>query len=110
MMNTPLTLTHILKRANFLFPKNEIVSRRPTGIFRYTYRDFYKRTQKLAGVLKTLGIQKGDKVGTLAWNDHRHLEAYFAIPAIGAVLHTINFRLSAEHLAYIINHAEDKVN
>lgn len=109
MMNTPLNLTHILNRANFLFPKNEIVSRRPTGIFRYTYGDFYKRTKKLAGALHSLGVKKGDKVATLAWNDHRHLEAYFAIPTMGAVLHTVNFRLSPEHLIYIINHAEDKV-
>lgn len=109
MMNTPLNLTHILKRANFLFPKNEIVSRRPNGIFRYTYGEFYQRTKKLSGALSKLGIQKGDKVGTLAWNDHRHLEAYFAIPAMGAVLHTINFRLSPEHLTYIINHADDQV-
>lgn len=56
-----------------------------------------------------LGVKAGDKVGTLAWNDHRHLEAYFAIPSIGAVLHTINIRLSEEHLTYIINNAEDKV-
>ena len=56
-----------------------------------------------------LGVKEGDKVGTLAWNDHRHLEAYFAIPSIGAVLHTINIRLSEEHLTYIINNAEDKV-
>lgn len=109
MMNTPLNLTHILNRAKFLFPKNEIVSRRPNGIFRYNYGEFYTRTKKLAGALHSLGVEKGDKVATLAWNDHRHLEAYFAIPAMGAVLHTVNFRLSPEHLIYIINHAKDKV-
>jgi len=109
MMNTPLNLTHILKRAKLLFPKNEIVSRRPSGIFRYTYGDFYKRTQKLAGALDKLGVKRGERVATLAWNDHRHLEAYFAIPTMGAILHTINFRLSPEHLIYIINHGEDKV-
>ena len=59
-------------------------------------------------MLEKLGIQKGDRVGTLGWNDHRHLEAYFAIPCMGAILHTINVRLSQDHLAYIINHSEDK--
>ncbi len=109
MMNTPLLLTHMLKRAKFLFPKNEIVSRRTDGIFRYTYAEFYERTKKLASALTGLGAKKGDKIATLAWNDHRHLEAYFGIPSMGAVLHTVNFRLSAEHLTYIINHAEDKI-
>lgn len=109
MMDTPLTLTQVIKRANYLYPKNEIVSRRLNGIFRYTYDQFYDRTKHLSGALQTLGVVKGDRVGTLAWNDHRHLEAYFGIPTMGAVLHTINFRLSPEHLIYIINHAEDKV-
>ncbi|OEF99943.1 fatty-acid--CoA ligase [Vulcanibacillus modesticaldus] len=109
MMDTPLTLLSILKRAKFLFPKNEIVSRGVNGIFRYTYGDFYKRTHKLAGALNLLGVKPGDRVATLAWNDHRHLEAYFAVPSMGAILHTINFRLSPEHLIYIINHAEDKI-
>lgn len=109
MKGFQLTLSYIFERANQFFSKNEIVSRRPTGIFRYTYRDFNQRSKKLAGVLQSLGVERGDRVGTLAWNDHRHLEAYFAIPIMGAVLHTINFRLSPEHLTYIINHAEDKV-
>ena len=59
--------------------------------------------------LRELGIRQSDRVATLAWNSHRHLELYFAAPSIGAVLHTINFRLSREHLLYIINHAQDRV-
>lgn len=109
MMDTPLTLTQMLERAERYFPKKEIISRTSSGIFRYTYKDMGNRTRALASALKKLGVKKGDRVGTFAWNHHRHLEAYFAIPSIGAVLHTINIRLPGEHLAYVINHAEDKI-
>lgn len=109
MMKTQLTLEKLLERAENLFPKKEIVSRTATKIHRFTYAEYGKRTRRLASALAHLGIKRGDRVGTLAWNDHRHLEAYFAIPSMGAVLHTINIRLSAEHLIYIINNAEDKV-
>ena len=109
MMAYDLTLRAILKRAVTLYSKKEIISRDFSGTFRYTYGDFYKRTLRLANVLKDLGINKGDRVGTLAWNNHRHLELYFAVPISGAVLHTLNLRLGTEQLAYIINHAEDKI-
>lgn len=103
-----LTLRTILERAAKLFADKEIISRDYSGTFRYTYRDFYKRTKKLANVLQSFGIQKGERVATLAWNHHRHLELYFAIPCSGAVLHTLNLRLAPEQLVYIINHAEDQ--
>ncbi|MGV3487457.1 MAG: long-chain fatty acid--CoA ligase [Tuberibacillus sp.] len=109
MMETALTLNKMLERAEKYFPKKQIVSRTASGIFRYGYREMGERTRRLSSVLARLGVKKGDRVGTLAWNDHRHLEAYFAIPSMGAVLHTINIRLSPEHIVYIINHAEDKV-
>ena len=109
MMNTQLNISMLLERAEKYFPKKEIVSRTHSGIHRYTYDEFGKRTRQLADALVKFGVKPGDKVGTLAWNDHRHLEAYFAIPSIGAVLHTINIRLSEEHLIYIINNAEDKI-
>lgn len=108
MMAFNLTLRMILERADKVFPKKEIITRDSSGIFRYTYADFYKRTKKLANILQNLGIKKGDRVATLAWNHHRHLELYFAIPCTGAVLHTLNLRLSPEQLVYIINHAEDQ--
>jgi fatty-acyl-CoA synthase len=76
---------------------------------RHTYKEIGERTRRLANALKTIGVGTGDRVGTFAWNHHRHLEAYFAIPGMGAVLHTINIRLSPNHISYIINHAEDKV-
>lgn len=97
MMNTQLTLEKLLERAEKLFPKKEIVSRTASNIHRFTYAEYAKRTRKLASALAHLGVKRGDRIGTLAWNDHRHLEAYFAIPSMGAVLHTINIRLSEEH-------------
>lgn len=109
MMDYPLTLHHILERAARLYPKKEIASRMPGGMHRYTFADFHARVHRLAHVLKRLGVQPGDRVGTLCWNSHRHLELYFAVPCFGAVLHTLNLRLAADQLAYIINHAEDKV-
>ncbi|PTX63171.1 AMP-binding enzyme [Melghirimyces profundicolus] len=109
IMNVPLLVAPMLERAERLFPKKEVVSRTESGLFRYTYADMGERARRLAGALEKLGVKKGDRVGTLAWNHHRHLEAYFAIPSMGAVLHTINIRLSPEHLAYVINHAGDKI-
>ncbi len=108
-MRYPLTLLTMLERARRYFPDKEVVSRTAAGIFRYTYKDYYERTRRLAAALDGLGVRRGTRVGTLAWNHHRHLEAYFAVPCMGATLHTINLRLPAEHLAYVINHAGDEV-
>ncbi|MFC0186753.1 long-chain fatty acid--CoA ligase [Fictibacillus aquaticus] len=109
MMNGSLTVGSMLERAERFFPKKEVVSRTLSGIHRLTYKEIGSRTRRLASALEKLGVGRGDRVGTFAWNHHRHLEVYFAAPGMGAVLHTINIRLSAEHIAYIINHAEDKV-
>ncbi|WP_409304540.1 long-chain fatty acid--CoA ligase [Peribacillus sp. SCS-155] len=109
MMNTPLLMTQMIERAEKYFSRKQVVSRTESGIHRLTYAQIAERTRRLASSLEKLGVEKGDRVGTLAWNHHRHLEAYFAIPCSGAVLHTINFRLSPQHISYIINHAEDKL-
>lgn len=109
MMNTPLLLTSFMQYAARYFPTKEIVSVYATGTFRYTYADWYKRTCQLAGALHSLGIKKGDRVASFSLNNHRHMELYFGIPCMGAVLHTLNIRLSAENLVYIINHAADRV-
>jgi fatty-acyl-CoA synthase len=109
MMNVPLLVSSMLERAERYFPKKTVVSRTSTGIVTHTYKEIGERTRKLSSALDKIGVSKGDRIGTLAWNHHRHLEAYFAIPGIGAVLHTINIRLSPAHIVYIINHAEDKV-
>ena len=105
-----LTLPAILRRAEELYGNKEIVSRNPDKSFhRYTYANFVRRTKKLAVALGKLGLEKSDRVVTLAWNTHQHLEAYFGVPSANLVLHTLNPRLSHNDLAYIINHAEDKV-
>lgn len=99
----------MIERAEKYFRKKEVISRTASRIHRLTYKEVGERTRRLADSLKKLGVEKGDRIGTLAWNHHRHLEAYFAIPCIGSVLHTINIRLSPQHISFIINHAEDKV-
>ena len=110
MMEYQLTLPTILRRAETLFAQKEIVSRLPDKtIHRYTYHDFAKRAKKLAVALQQSGISEGDRVATLSWNHHQHLEAYFAVPCIGSVVHPLNLRLSADDLSYIVNHAEDKI-
>jgi len=110
MMDFPLTLTHLFERVSRYYAGTEIVSRRPDkSIHRYTYGDFHQRVQKLANALLRLGMRPGDRVATLGWNSYRHLEAYFAIPLAGGVLHTLNPRLSPQDLTYIVNHADDQM-
>ncbi len=109
MMQFQLTITPILERAGSLFPDVEIVSRMPDGsIHRQKYRDFYRRARALAAALQAAGLRSGDRVATLMWNHYVHLEAYFGIPAVGGVLHTLNLRLHPDELVYIVNHAQDR--
>src|SRR4051795_188064 len=109
MMSQPLLISSIIQHADRYFGNNEIVSRRVEGdIHRYTYRDCHKRARQMANALTNLGVKMGDRVATLAWNGYRHLELYYAISGSGAVMHTINPRLHAEQIAYIVNHAEDQ--
>ena len=108
-MNYPLLIPRILERARLMYPQKEIVTRVGEGAHRYTYRELAGRVNRLANALSALGVGAGDRVGTFAWNTYRHLEAYFAAPTMGAVLHTINIRLNPDDLTYIINHAGDKV-
>jgi len=110
MMDYPLTLTHFFERSEKLWAKKTIATRIPGHPpFRYTYADFAERTKRLAGLLDSFGLGRGDRVATFAWNSHRHLEIYFGAPMTGRVLHTLNIRLSAQDLVYIINHAADSV-
>jgi fatty-acyl-CoA synthase len=109
MQDYPLTLPHIFHRAEKLFPNKEIVTATATGRERTTYGRWAERTRRLAGALDVLGISPDGRVGTFAWNTSRHLELYFAAPCSGRVLHTLNIRLFAEQLSYIVNHAEDEV-
>ena len=105
----PLTLQHILDRMRRVYGDSEIVTLTDDGPQRASYSEVAARVDKLAHALRGLGIGDGDRVGTFAWNSQRHLEVYFAAPCMGAVLHTLNIRLFAEQLTYIVNHAEDKV-
>jgi fatty-acyl-CoA synthase len=109
MMDYPLTLQPIMERAYRLYPGKEIATKIGPEMHRYTYADFFPRTGQLANALARLGIRRGDRIGTLAWNTYRHLELYFGVPCMGAVVHTLNLRLPPNQLAYIINHAEDQV-
>ncbi|MGR3454391.1 long-chain-fatty-acid--CoA ligase [Pseudooceanicola sp.] len=110
MMQRPLRISDILEFGAEQYPQGEIVSVRTEGdVHRYTYPQAAARTRQLAHALKAQGVELGDRVATLAWNGYRHFELYYAISGIGAVCHTINPRLSAEQLIYIVNHAEDKL-
>src|SRR4029077_1326180 len=108
MMDFPLTLSAIFRRAEQVFRRQEIVWRNADrSISRYTYADFTGRARRPARVLADLGIRPGDRVATLGWNHGPHLEAYFGIPLMGGVLHTLNLRLHPDELGYIVNHAQD---
>ncbi len=110
MMDYPLTIDRILEHAHRMFPHSRVSTKLPDGtMHRYTYTDLYHRVKRLAKVLGKLGVEPGDRVGTFAWNNYQHLELYYAVPCSGAVCHTLNIRLSPDQLAYIVNHAEDKV-
>ena len=110
MMEMPLTISSVIDYAADVRTDTEVVSKCVEGgIHRYNYGDAHKRTCQLAHALKSMGIKEGDRVATLAWNGHRHFELYFAISSIGAVCHTINPRLFADQIVYIINHAKDRI-
>jgi fatty-acyl-CoA synthase len=109
MMDRPLLISSIARHAELQHPRREIVSVvADNPRHRYTYRDAFARSRKLANALKRLGIRQGDRVATLAWNDYRHFEIYYAVSGSGFVCHTINPRLFEEQIIYIINHAEDR--
>jgi fatty-acyl-CoA synthase len=109
MDDYPLSLTALVQRAERFSAEREVVFRRPDGsVGRTTYGDCAQRARKLAGALGALGIGDGDPVATLLWNQPEHLELYFAVPAMGAVIHTLNPRLHRDELSFIVNDAEDR--
>jgi fatty-acyl-CoA synthase len=108
MMDVPLNAWTLFRNAGVHHRHVEIVTRGSgRATHRYTYGDFASRTQQLMHGLDSLGLERGARIATLAWNGYRHLEAYFAIPCTGRVLHTVNIRLSADDLAYVLGHARD---
>ncbi|MBX9610896.1 MAG: long-chain fatty acid--CoA ligase [Burkholderiales bacterium] len=110
MMNVPLSLNHLLERAGTLFGQAEIVSRLPDkSLRRHSYAQYYRRTRSLASALTQLGLRQGDRVATLCWNHHAHLECYFGIPAAGGVMHTLNLRLAPDEIGWIAGNAQDRI-
>ena len=109
MQHTPLLMSNILDRGAKVAPNEEIVTLTENGVRRQTYKETRDRSHQLAHALAGAGIKIGDRVGTFMWNGSRHLEAYHACAGMGAVLHTLNVRLSEKDLEYIINHAEDQI-
>lgn len=110
MMKFPLTLDHLLERGGRLFPDSEIVSRLPDrSLHRHRYSDFHRRACALGSALRRLGLKRGEPVATLMWNHYAHLEAYFGVPCAGGVLHTVNLRLHPDDIAYIAQHAGDRL-
>ena len=110
MMDYPLTIDRILEHANRIYGDRQIYTKLPDGsTHTYTYADLYRRSKRLASALSKRGIQMGDRLGTFGWNNYQHMELYYGIPGCGAVCHTLNIRLFAEQVAYIIEHAEDRI-
>src|SRR5579864_1565308 len=109
MQDYELSLQHVLWRIERLHQRKEVVTKRDDGVHRTTNGEMVPRINRLAGALKRIGVKPGDRVATLAWNNNRHLELYYAVPCMGAVLHTLNLRLFPQHLEFIINDAADKV-
>ncbi len=105
----PLTLHHVRRRMRDCHPSAQVVTFTGEGTVRASFAEVSERVDRLARVLGRLGIGGGDRVGTFAWNNQRHFELYMAVPCVGAVLHTLNIRLFAEQLTYIVNHADDQV-
>jgi len=109
MQNFQLTVGGLLRHGTAVYGQSKVVTLEGDRTRTATFAEVSKRAEKLAHALRALGVKFGDRVGTFCWNTQEHLEAYLAVPSMGAVLHTLNIRLFPEQLAYVINHAADKV-
>jgi fatty-acyl-CoA synthase len=109
MQDYPLTINSIFRHGRAVYGGSEVVTFEGESSRRASFAQVAERVERLAAALHRLGVREGDRVGTFAWNTQEHLEAYFAIPCMGAVLHTLNIRLFPEQLTYVVNHAEDKI-
>ena len=109
MQDMPLNLPSLIRHAEKLHPRKTVATRTVDGIRTATYADVIERSRRLAGALRSLGVKDHDRVATLCWNHQEHLEAYIAVPCMGAILHTLNLRLFPDDIAYIVDHAEDRV-
>ncbi|HEV3266904.1 MAG TPA: long-chain fatty acid--CoA ligase [Acidimicrobiales bacterium] len=109
MQEAPLLISGILRHGEYVYADKKVFTVTPEGVDEATFFQIAKRAEQLAAALTKLGVQRGDRVGTFMWNNQTHMEAYLAVPSMGAVLHTLNIRLFPEQLVYIINHAEDEI-
>jgi len=109
MQDYPLTIRPILEHGRTIHAKSKVITFTGDGYIESTFAEVADRADQLAAALTRLGVQPGDRIGTFMWNNQTHLEAYLAVPCMGAVLHTLNIRLFPEQLSYVINHAEDQV-
>ena len=108
MMHSPMTVQMLMEHGRQVFPESRVGTFDGAAMTYTSYREIADNAARLAAALQDLGIAPGDRVATFSWNNTAHMEAYLGIPAMGAIMHTVNIRLSAEHIAYIINHAEDR--
>src|SRR5882762_8479377 len=107
MQSHPLLVSSLIEHAGRSHPDTEVVSRTREGsVHRCTFADIGRRSKQVASALTRLGVEQGQRVGTLAWNNYRHLELFFGVSGMGAIIHTVNPRLFPSQLEYIINHAE----
>src|ERR1035437_1272102 len=109
MQEAPLLISDIIRHGEWVYSDKKILTVTPEGVNEATFFQVSKRAEQLAAALANLGVKSGDRVGTFMWNNQTHMEAYIAVPCMGAVLHTLNIRLFPEQLAYVINHGADKV-
>ena len=109
MQEAPLLISGILRHGQHVYGNSLVISETPEGTTTATFAEVAENAERLAKALARLGIGPGDRVGTFCWNDQAHLEAYLGVPSMGAVLHTLNIRLFPDQLAYVVNHAEDRV-
>jgi acyl-CoA synthetase (AMP-forming)/AMP-acid ligase II len=109
MQDAPLLVSGILRHGQAVYGDSEVVTVTAEGYRTSTFREVGARAERLAKALRRLGVRDGERVATFCWNDQEHFETYMAVPAMGAVLHTLNIRLFAEQLSYVVNHAEDRV-
>src|SRR5262245_7170820 len=109
MQESQLTVTSLLRHGRAVYGESKVVTLEGDRTRTASFAQVARRAERLAHALRSLGVGTGDRVGTFCWNTQEHLEAYLAVPAMGAVLHTLNIRLFPEQLAYTINHADDKV-
>src|SRR5437764_1662318 len=109
MQDFPLTIAHILRHGQAVHGRSQVTTFEGESTRRASFATVAERAEQLAAALQRLGVQPGDRVGTFCWNNQEHLEAYLAVPAMGAVLHTLNIRLFPEQLLFVINHAEDRI-